>query len=134
MTASNRAKHPLNEPLGDRASARSRADGEIDWAGRRKAQPANIVLPSTRRWMSVLPLEYRPQALPIRFARIANALAAKWGDPGDCAAYLASLLHDQRGGRQGFPAEVVQDIQDLRACYARLHPVLRGEADAVTKR
>jgi hypothetical protein len=118
----------------DGLSERSATDGQVDWVGRRKAQPANLVLPSTRRWMNSLPLECRPQALPIRFPRIANLLAANWDNPSDCTAYISSLLHDQRGGRKGFPAEVLQDIHDLRVYYARLHHIIRWESDTVTKR
>jgi hypothetical protein len=70
----------------------------------------------------------------IRFPRIANLLAANWDNPGDCTAYISSLLHDQRGGRQGFPAEVVQDIHDLGRWYARLHPAVRRDWGARRKR
>jgi hypothetical protein len=145
MTSIYRPKHSVIVPeadvcqraqinTADSSSENSATDGQVDWTGRRKTQPANIVLPLTRRWMSSLPLEYRPQALPIRFPRIANLLAANWDNPRDCTAYISSLLHDQRGGRKGFPAEVLQDIHDLRVCYARLHPIIRWESDTVTKR
>jgi hypothetical protein len=118
----------------DSESKDSATDRQVDWTRQRKTQPASIVLPSTRRWMNSLPVEYRPQALPIRFPRIANLLAANWDNPKDCTAYISSLLRDQRGGRKGFPAEVVQDIHDLRICYARLHPIIRWESDPDTKR
>jgi hypothetical protein len=145
MTSIYRPKHSVIVPeadvcqrahasSADDSSERSPTDGQVDWVGRRKAQPANLVLPSTRRWMNSLPLEYRPQALPIRFPRIANLLAANWDNPEDCIAYISSLLHDQRGGRKGFPPEVLQDIHDLRVYYARLHPIIRFGSDTVTKR
>ena len=99
-------------------------DAMSEWTGRRKAQPANTILPLTRRWMGTIPPEYRPQTLPIRFGRIANLLAANWDNPKDCSAYISSLLHDRRGGRKGFPPEVLQDIRDLRVYYAKLHPIV----------
>jgi hypothetical protein len=103
--------------------------GQVDWAGRRKAQPANVVLPATRRWLTTIPVDFRPQALAIRFPRIAKRLAANWDNPGDCTAYISSLLHDQRGGRKGFPREVQQDIHDLRVYYARLHPIIHWDTE-----
>ena len=97
-------------------SRRSRpcTDGETEWAGRRKAQPAGVMLPATRQWMNSLPPDYRPHRLAIRFPRIANLIAARWDSPKECTAYMSSLLHDERGGRKGFPAEVQEDITDLR--------------------
>ena len=144
MTSIYRQKHSVSVPeadvclrtqveADDGSSQDSAADSQVDWVGRRKAQPANVILPVTRRWMNSLPLEYRPQALPIRFARIANLIAANWDNPKDCTAFISSLLHDRRGGRKGFPAEVVQDIHDLRVYYAMLHPIIRWESDTDTK-
>lgn len=136
MTSIYRPKHSVMMPEADlarrapmpgavAADAHRESDAGEDWAGRRKAQPANVVLPSTRRWMNSLPEEFRPQTLPIRYGRIANIIAATWGEPAECSAYISSLLHDQRGGRKGFPAEVLQDLHDLRIYYARLHPLIR---------
>jgi len=136
MTSMYRPKHSVIVPeadvchralpdAGSRSPEASTPPRDVDWSASRKAQPANVVLPSTRRWMNTLPVEYRPQALPIRFARIANLIAASWGNPPDCSAYISSLLHDDRGGRKGFPVEVVQDLHDVRVYYATLHPIIR---------
>jgi hypothetical protein len=144
MTSIYRPKHSVIVPEADAcqraqistaesSSQDSAIDGQVDWIGRRKAQPANVLLPSTRRWVNSLPLEYRPQVLLIRFGRIANLLAANWDNPSDCTAYMSSLLHDRRGHRKGFPPEVLQDIYDLRVYYARLHPFIRWESDTNTK-
>ena len=48
-------------------------------------------------------------ALEEKFPRIAQALCECWGKAG-CTAYLESLIYDQRGGRQGFPAEVGAEL------------------------
>ena len=135
MPSIYRPKHSVLNPEADVAAgaptkakqptAKYAVDGEIDWVGRRKAQPANVLLPSARKWMNSIPVDYRPQALPIRFPRIVNLIAASWDNPKECTAYISSLLHDQRGGRKGFPAEVIQDLQDLRVYYARLHPIIK---------
>ena len=117
-----------------RRSGRTKEEPIDEWEGRRKAQPANVVLPATRRWINSIPPEYRPQTLPIRFGRIANLIAASWDNPKDCTAYISSLLHDRRGGRKGFPPEVVQDLRDLRVYYAALHPLVVWDTDTESKR
>jgi hypothetical protein len=136
MPSIYRPEHSVIQPETDvverrhtvaRDSASEKNLGDAEWAGRRKAQPANVVLPATRRWLNSLPVDYRPQALAIRFPRIANLIAASWDNPRDCTAYISSLLHDRRGGRKGFPPEVQQDIHDLRVYYARLHPIIHWE-------
>jgi hypothetical protein len=104
--------------------AHSAADDESIWAGRRKAQPAQVLLPATRRWLDSLPEETRPRALSGQFPRLANLIAVNWSSPNDCSAFISSLLVDQRGGRRGFPGEVLQDIHNLRLYYARLHPIV----------
>jgi hypothetical protein len=110
-----------------------RTDGESEWAGRRKAQPVQVILPATRRWMNSLPPEYRPASLAIRFPRIANLIAASWDNPKECTAYIYSLLHDERGGRKGFPVQVQKDIADLRVYYAMLHPIINWDESSSPK-
>jgi hypothetical protein len=106
------------------------SDDNTDWVGRRKAQPADILLPATRHWLGSLPVESRPEALAKQFPRLANLFAANWNNPGDCCAFIYSLLHDQRGGRRGFPREVMEDIINLRLYYTRLHPIVDWESGA----
>jgi hypothetical protein len=141
MASIYRPEHSVMDPAADvvprtHTVARDSASenlGDVDWTGRRKAQPANVVLPATRRWMSSIPEDFRPQALAIRFPRIANLIAASWDNPRDCTAYISSLLHDRRGGRKGFPPEVRQDIHDLRVYYARLHPIIHWDQEPPAK-
>jgi hypothetical protein len=99
-------------------------DDQSSWVGRRKAQPVEVLLPATQRWLDSLPKETRPHALAEQFPRLANLIASNWNNPNDCCAFIASLLVDQRGGRRGFPGEVLQDIHTLRVYYTRLHPII----------
>jgi len=99
-------------------------DDQTSWVGRRKAQPVEVLLPATRRWLDSLPKEISPRALAERFPRLVNLIAVNWNSPNDCCAFISSLLTDQRGGRRGFPGDVSQDIQNLRLYYARLHPIV----------
>jgi hypothetical protein len=105
------------------------SDEQSRWAGRRKAQPANLLLPATRSWLDSLPAAYRPGALAEQFPRLANLIAVNWNNPGDCTAFISSLLMDQRGGRRGFPDEVLGDILNLRVYYAGLHPIIDWGGD-----
>ncbi len=103
------------------------SDDQTSWVGRRKAQPVEVLLPATRRWLDALPKEIRPRALAEQFPRLANLIAVNWNSPHDCSAFISSLLVDQRGGRRGFPGDVSQDIQNLRMYYTRLHPIVDWE-------
>ena len=55
-----------------------------------------------------------PKALVGRFPRIVNAMMGLRGDPVALKSYMESLLRDMRGGRQGFPLDVLMNIQDMR--------------------
>jgi hypothetical protein len=92
------------------------------WSSRRKAAPPDFLFATTERWMASLPLEVQPRALARRFPRLANALAALWARPVEAADYLNDLLVDRRGGRQGFPLEVLDELHTLNAYYAALQP------------
>lgn len=48
-------------------------------------------------------------ALEQKFPRIALRLVELWESMA-CGAYLRSLLMDERGGRQGFPLDVMEDL------------------------
>lgn len=53
--------------------------------------------------------EKYPRNLETRYLRVFNNIMARWGTPG-LDAYFDDLLIDKRGGRQGFPDEVMLDI------------------------
>jgi hypothetical protein len=86
------------------------------WEGvaKRRAHPLNQPLPATVRWASNFPDGIRPFALLKQFPRIANMLARTWTDQPALESYLESLLTDRRGGRRGFPPEVLNELLTLR--------------------
>ena len=88
-----------------------------DWSIHRKAQPANIVLPATRRWASELPWGLEPQALLRQFPRIANRIANAWNDASACRMIFEDLLVNRRPQRKGFSPDVVQELLRLRAHF-----------------
>lgn len=77
--------------------------------------PASQVLSDCAiRWLSELPPEVRPLALPRDFVRIANRIADTWQDPDACLKYLDSLLFSDRPRKRGFPDRVGLEIAKLR--------------------
>ncbi len=49
-------------------------------------------------------------ALEAQFQRVADEIAKRWQTPADIDHYLAQLICDPRGRRQGFPLDVMSDI------------------------
>ena len=93
---------------------------EEDWSGRRKAMPADHLLPATVNWLANLPLELQPNATRDAFPRIANTLALLWTRPEPLRDYLDDLLVDSRGGRRGFPLAILQELHALSAYHGTL--------------
>jgi hypothetical protein len=107
----------------ERGEQRAReASPSYDWSGHRKANPVEILLPTTVGWMTGLPPPLRPAVLVERFSRIANQLAALWNRPDELAPYLRDLRVDNRGGRKGFPIAVLRELEGLNGYCATLYP------------
>ena len=104
-----------------------------DWSKLRKAQPAKILLPIGKKWLEQLPPEVFPSALATTYPRIVNLIALEWNDRRNCSRYFSELLNDQRGGRQGFPAPVRRDLENLRAYWYGVGPslVAYGHMDGI---
>jgi hypothetical protein len=90
---------------------------EPDWRERRRAAPLNDLLNPTLRWSATLPMAIRPFALMNQFPRLANLIAASWKEPLAFRACLEDLLTDRRGGRQGLPLDVKEELENLRRYY-----------------
>lgn len=83
---------------------------------------------STISWARSIPSHIRPRALVIKFPRIANILAAAWSDPIKFDKTLRELMMDNRGQRQGFSLDVLQDMASLRTYFDESHkPSLKGD-------
>jgi hypothetical protein len=105
----------------DQQRESSHSSGQ-DWTSMRKARPAETLLPVATRWLATLPFDCYPLALAKKFPRIANALATFWTRPDALTSYLGELLVDRRGGRKGFPLDVLDELYQLKAYYTSLHP------------
>jgi hypothetical protein len=109
-----------------RAVARDRFSAlEKDWSAMRKAQPCEVWLPTTERWYANLPDGVQPRMLRAIFPRIANVLAAGWHDRDRTLRCFDDLLTDRRGGRKGFPADVLDELYRLKTFYEERNPAAR---------
>ena len=95
---------------------------EIEGLARRKANPCEELLTTTARWYTSLPTVVQPEVLRAHFPRIANGLAAGWHDRDTTTRYFDDLLTDGRGGRRGFPADVLEELHRLKTFYEALNP------------
>jgi hypothetical protein len=79
--------------------------------------------PAATQLLAVLPASLTVQNLVERYPRILNQLADDWKDPQRFRATMDSYFIDTRGGRQGFPLPVVQELMALRDFYnTEVHP------------
>ena len=97
-------------------SARSKVPA--DFARQRRASPVAFLLMDTQKWLDALPPRVQPHALCEFYPRIANFIAAMWGDTQSVRAYFDELLVDRRGGRKGFPLDVFNNLRTLRDYHA----------------
>lgn len=96
-----------------------RSTGAVDWHDMRQpSDPATQALtPAALKWLAQLPREVRPLELFHTYPRIGNqlaALAGQQGYPTPVTLFLADLLIDRRGGRQGFPGGIAQELSRLQ--------------------
>jgi hypothetical protein len=94
-----------------------KSEFEKIFAARRGVQPSDALAKTTLVWLERIPPRERPQQLMTQFPRIANAISEAWPRPANCQKYFGELLIDHRGGRQGFPAEVLFEISSLKNYY-----------------
>jgi hypothetical protein len=102
-------------------------------AAQRRGEPAGEPLAATFQWAAKLPPDVRPNSLLRQFPRIANFMAAAWGDPGALRPYLDELFVDRRGNRKGFPPDVMGELFALRTHYEGLHPATGKRWDDSTR-
>jgi hypothetical protein len=101
----------------------------------RKKPATEALATETIQWLAGLPEDVRPIELPMRFPRIANALAARWMERDVCRNYLDDVLLDKRGTRRGLPDEVAEELVSLKNYFETvLFPVPQTAWDEVAER
>ncbi len=104
--------------------ARGGRDPETPAPVRTRGNP--LIEEAAIRLLESLPPTLCLVALRGQFPRILNRIAHTWHDPRKFGALIASLLIDDRGQRQGFPFDVVNEITELREYYfTMVHPEAR---------
>lgn len=76
--------------------------------------PKEQLPPETVRWIVSLPAAARPLHLFLHYPKLGNRLALLWDNTADAQNFFNELLMDMRGGRQGFPQEVFDDLMRLQ--------------------
>ena len=62
--------------------------------------------------------------LLLNYPHVLNRMAELWAHPRFMTQYFEELLLDSRGGRSGFPLEVIAELTRLRSYYqTRINPV-----------
>lgn len=86
------------------------------WARRRKPprDEDKSLTSDAHRWLHRIPSGLHPKRLARQYPRIANRLAAVWGDVIATEALFEDLLTDRRGGRRGFAPPIVGELERLR--------------------
>jgi hypothetical protein len=109
---------PPSESFGDPEKRQMHASLDQGAEGRKRmAVPKNELLDPTLKWAASLPRNVQPLALMRQFPRLANQLAASWSDTPSVRLCLEGLLVDHRGGRQGFPPDVLRELLSLELYY-----------------
>jgi hypothetical protein len=67
--------------------------------------------------LAAMPAAVAPTQLAAGFPHIVNRIARLWKIPRQMDPYLDSLVIDQRGGRQGFPAPIAWEVVRLKDYY-----------------
>ena len=88
----------------------------------RRAIPADKPLPRTLKWAAGLPPNVQPTALLRQYPRIANVIAATWDHGTSLRSYMSCLFSDNRGGRQGFPPAVLDELVALKRYHDSVSP------------
>lgn len=85
--------------------------------------PASKTLTSVARGAGAKthPADVYPTALEKRFPHILNAIVAMWGYQ-ELNVYFQKLSVDERGGREGFPIEVWEEINMLLSVHQAIFP------------
>ena len=93
----------------------------VNHESKRKPAPPETLRTATIQWIMKLPPQIQPRHLQVKYPRVANRIAALWGDPPGCESFLDDLLTDNRGGRKAFPLNVATEVSSIRDYYFRLN-------------
>jgi hypothetical protein len=102
---------PAARPDAAPTQAAPKKDGSDRWE-RRRPQPLTIA--SHQLAIDLARSGDPVNGLARRFPHVLNQLSAVWGDLPAAAELIDDLLVDRRGGRRGFPADVLAELLTVR--------------------
>lgn len=89
----------------------------------RPTQPPAALSASARTLMRQLEGKVPLGNVADQYPRLMNRVAELWDQPRELEAYFGELITDSRGNRQGFPFQVLKEVNLLRVFYVtRVHP------------
>ena len=95
---------------------------EASWKRKSVRKEDNVLSAAALAWSRHLPRRFHPKHTIELYPRIANRLAACWGDPVGARSAFDDFLLDRRGGRRGFPPRVRDELLQLRELHRELCP------------
>jgi hypothetical protein len=109
------ARRALDElPAGIEVVQRLRAGTGDFESQRRKPLPTDRALTGAAMdWVIGLPQPLRPKLTCEQFPRVVNLVAESWGDAHYSLQVLDHMINDYRGGRRGFPPQVLEELKLL---------------------
>ena len=96
----------------------STSDSTAQTTGERSAELNGAAL----RLLVTLDTRIQLTALPAHFPRVLNRVADVWNRPTEADRVFDELLLDGRGGRQGFPSLVIEELTRIRAYHQVVYP------------
>lgn len=78
--------------------------------------------PATAQWLNGFPSRVVPANCAEHYPRIVNRIHQLWTSPAHLKMYLQDLVLDKRGGRQGFPHGIAEELEVFRQYCEVLYP------------
>ncbi len=102
---------PAAQPDSAPAQATPNTDESDQWG---RSQPQPLTVASHQLAIDLARSGDPVPGLARRFPHVLNQLSAVWGDLPVAAELIDDLLVDRRGGRRGFPADVLAELLTVR--------------------
>ena len=85
---------------------------------RRSSEEADFALSDeARTWLASIEDGVRPEHVAASRPRLVNEIAKLWRRPRELNQYFDELLMDKRGNRDGFPMEVISELNELKEYF-----------------
>jgi len=104
---------------GEPKGPEGRSEREYSASRAAESSAGSCLSEQAESWLLALPEAVRPNALAASHPRVVNRMCQFWRRPTEMDRYFEDLLTDRRGGRQGFPFNIANEIASLSEYYRR---------------